>query len=91
MLFRNLQKNIDCTVVRTCRCNIDCTVPADETGVPQDLVLLLLLRPQVSKGVNDHTKDQVKYNNNDHEEERKVVDDTREEPERRISKPRQNF
>ena len=71
--------------------NIDYTVPADETSVPQDLILLLLLRPQISKGVNDHTKDQVKYNNNDYEEERKVVYNTREEPERRISKQRQNF
>lgn len=46
---------------------------ADETGGFQDLLLPLLLASQVSKGVDDDTKDEVEYDDDDHEEEQKVV------------------
>lgn len=47
-----------------------------ETRIPQDQLLLLLLTPQISKGINDHTKDQIQNDNDDHEEEEQVIDDT---------------
>lgn len=46
---------------------------ADETGCLQNFFFLLLLTSEVSKGVNDHTKNQVKDDNNDDEEEKEVI------------------
>ena len=51
------------------------SLTADEARVLEDLLLLLLLAPQVGEGVNDHTEDQVEYDNDDDEEEEEVVDD----------------
>lgn len=45
----------------------------DKTGGFEDLLLSLFLTPQVCKGVNDDTKDEVKDNDDDNEEEQKVV------------------
>ena len=45
-----------------------------KTGILQDLFFLLFLAPQVSKGVDDDTKDQVEDDNDHHEEEDHVVD-----------------
>lgn len=42
----------------------------------ENLFLLLLLTAQVSKGVNDHSKDEVQHNDNDNEKEQEVVDHT---------------
>ena len=47
---------------------------ANEAVVSENLFLLLLLTPQVSKRVNDHTKDQVQYDNDHNEEEEQVID-----------------
>ena len=38
-----------------------------EAGVLEDLVLGLLLAPQVGKSVDDHTEDEVEHNNDDNE------------------------
>lgn len=46
---------------------------ADETGGFQDLLLPLFLTPQVSKGVNDNTKNEVQNDDDDDEEEQKVI------------------
>lgn len=45
----------------------------DETGSLQNLLLPLFLTPQVRKGVNDYTKDEVEDNNDDHEKEQEVI------------------
>lgn len=39
----------------------------------QNLFFLLLFASQVSKGINDDTKDEVKDDDDDHEEEEQVV------------------
>lgn len=46
---------------------------ADETGCFQDLLFPLFLTSQVSEGVDDDAKDEVKNNDDDDEEEQKVV------------------
>lgn len=46
---------------------------ANKTCCLQYFLLLLFLTPQVSKGVNDDTKDEVKNYDDDHEEEEQVV------------------
>lgn len=45
----------------------------DETGGFQDLLLPLFLTSQVSEGVDDDTKDEVKNDNDYNEEEQEVV------------------
>lgn len=45
----------------------------DETGGFQDLLFSLFLTPQVRKGVDDNTKDEVKNNDDNDEEKQKVV------------------
>ena len=50
---------------------------ADEAGRLQDLLFLLLLTPQVRKGVDDDSKDEVEDNDDDHEEEQQVINDPR--------------
>lgn len=45
----------------------------DETGGFQNLLLPLFLTSQVSKGVDDDTKDKVKNDDDDDEKEQKVV------------------
>lgn len=49
---------------------------ANEAGGLQDLLLALFLAPQVSKGVNDHTEDEVENDDDDDEEEQQVVHHT---------------
>lgn len=49
---------------------------ADEACGLENLFLLLLLTAQVSKGVDDHPKDEVQHNDNDNEKEQEVVDHT---------------
>ena len=46
---------------------------ADETGRLQDLLLPLLLAPQVGECVDDDTEDEVQNDDDDDEEEQKVV------------------
>lgn len=46
---------------------------ADEAGCLENFFLLLLLTSEVSKGVNDHTEDQVKNDDDDNEEEEEVI------------------
>lgn len=53
---------------------IDYFLTTDETRRFQYLLFLLFLAPQVSKSVNDDTKDEVEDNDDDHEEEKQVVD-----------------
>ena len=48
---------------------------ADEAGILDDLLLVILLCPEISEGVDDDTKNQVKDYNDDHEEEEHVVDE----------------
>ncbi len=45
----------------------------DETGGFQDLLLPLFFTPQVRKGVDDDTKDEVENDDDNDEEEQKVV------------------
>lgn len=45
----------------------------DETGGFQDLLLPLFLTSQVSEGVDDNAKDEVKNDDDNDEEEQKVV------------------
>ena len=45
----------------------------DETGGFQDLLLPLFFTSQVSEGVDDNTKDEVKNDDDNDEEEQKVV------------------
>lgn len=52
----------------------DYFLTTDETRRFQYLLFLLFLAPQVSKRVNDDTKDEVQDNDDDHEEEQQVVD-----------------
>lgn len=47
---------------------------ADETRGLEDLLLPLLLAPQVSEGVDDDAEDEVEHDDDDHEEEEEVVD-----------------
>lgn len=49
------------------------SLTADEAGSLQDFFFLLFFTPQVSKGVDDNTKDEVEDNDDDHEEEQQVV------------------
>lgn len=53
---------------------IDYFLTTDKTRRFQYLLFLLFLAPQVSKSVNDDTKDEVEDNDDDHEEEKQVVD-----------------
>lgn len=46
----------------------------NETRRFQDLLFLLFLTPQVSKSINDDTKNEVENNDDDHEEEKQVID-----------------
>ena len=41
----------------------------DEAGILQGFLFLLLFRSEISKRVNDNTKDQIENNNNDEEKE----------------------
>uniref|UniRef100_A0A0B6ZYU0 Uncharacterized protein n=1 Tax=Arion vulgaris TaxID=1028688 RepID=A0A0B6ZYU0_9EUPU len=50
--------------------------PTDKTSVSQDLIFGLFLTPEVSKSVDDDTKDEVEYNNNDNEEEEQIIDNS---------------
>jgi len=45
----------------------------DEAGCLQNLLLPLLLAPQVSKRVDDDAEDEVEDNDDNHEEEEQVV------------------
>ena len=51
---------------------------ADEAGVLDDLLLGLLLGPQVREGVDDHTEDEVEHDDDHDEVEEHVVDDPTE-------------
>ena len=46
------------------------------TGIFQNIFLLLLLCSQVSKGINDDTKDEIENNDDYNEEEEHVVNDS---------------
>lgn len=46
---------------------------ADEAGRLQDLLLPLLLAPQVGEGVDDDAEDEVQDDDDDDEEEQQVV------------------
>ena len=48
---------------------------ADEARVLDDLLLLLLLWPEVGEGVDDDTEDEVQDDDDDDEEEEHVVND----------------
>lgn len=50
------------------------SLTTDEARVFADLLLLLLLRPQVCERVDDDTKDEVENDDDDNEEEGHVVD-----------------
>ena len=50
----------------------------NETGVLQLVFLLVFLGPEVSKRVDDDTKDEVLDDDDDHQEEGKVVEDSQE-------------
>lgn len=50
------------------------SLTADEARRLQDFLLLLFFTPQVSEGVDDHAKDEIKDDDDDHEEEQQVVD-----------------
>lgn len=56
-------------------CAVNCAAihTADETGGFKNLLLPLFLTPQVSEGVDDDTKDEVKNDDDNNEEEQKVV------------------
>lgn len=45
----------------------------DEASGLEDLLFLLLLAAEVSKGVDDHPKDEVQDNDDDDEEEQEVI------------------
>lgn len=45
----------------------------NEAGRLKDFFFLLFFTPQISKGVDDYTKDEVEDNDDDHEEEQQVV------------------
>lgn len=49
------------------------SLTTDEAGGLQNFFFLLFFTPQVGKGVDDHTKDEVENNDDDHEEEQQVV------------------
>lgn len=49
------------------------SLTTDEAGCLQHFLFLLLFTPQVGKGVDDNTKDEVEDNDDDHEEEQQVV------------------
>jgi len=54
---------------------------ADEAGIAQDFILVLLLAAQVCKRVDNDTKDEVQHDDYDNEEEDQVVDDScKEQP-----------
>lgn len=48
----------------------------NETGVFEYQLLLLFFTSQISKGINDDTKNEIEYNNDDNEEEQQVINDT---------------
>ena len=48
---------------------------SNETCVLECLLFLLFLRPEVGKGVDDDTKDEVEDDNDDNKEEEHVVED----------------
>lgn len=50
-----------------------CNLTTDETGRLQHFLFLLFFTPQISKGVDNDTKDQIEDNNDDHEEEQQVI------------------
>ena len=52
-----------------------CPLTADEARVLDDLLLLLLLGPEVGKRVDDDTEDQVENDDDDDKEEQHVVHD----------------
>lgn len=49
----------------------------DKTRVLEYFLRVLFLAPEVSKGVDDDTKDKVQDYDDDHEEEQQVIDDSR--------------
>ena len=49
------------------------SLTADKAGSLQDFFFHLYFTPQVSKGVDDNTKDEVEDNDDDHKEEQQVV------------------
>jgi len=52
---------------------------AYEAGVLEDVVLALLLGPQIGERVDDHSEDQVEDDDDEDEEEEEVVDESQEE------------
>ena len=50
---------------------------AYKTGVAENLILGLFFTPEISKCVDDHTKDEVEDDDDDDEEEEQIVDDPR--------------
>lgn len=62
-----------------CLSTTDCcttNLTADETCGLEDLFFSLLLTSQVSKRVNDDTKDEIQHNDDHQEEEQKIIHDT---------------
>lgn len=47
----------------------------NKTRVLENLLLVLLLAPQISERVDNNTKYQVEYNDDDHKEEQQIVND----------------
>lgn len=54
--------------------SVHLSLTADETSGLQDLLLLLFLTTEVSKRVDNHTKDQVEDDDDHNEVEKKVID-----------------
>lgn len=50
---------------------------ANKAGAFENQLFLLFLRSQVSKSVDDDTKNKIQNNNDNNEEEQKIVDDSR--------------
>lgn len=48
----------------------------DKTGVFKNFFRVLLLTSEISKGVNDNTKNKVEDYDDNHEEEQQVIDDS---------------
>lgn len=49
---------------------------ANKASVLNDFLFVILLGSEISKGVNDDTKDEVENNDDDHEEEEHIVDES---------------
>jgi len=49
---------------------------ADEAGIAEDFILMLLLTAQVSERVNDDAEDEVEYDDDDDEEEDQIIDNS---------------